>query len=38
VATGVVSDAARTLGTGMALLANLPDPKAMIVGGGLGSA
>jgi predicted NBD/HSP70 family sugar kinase len=38
VATAIISDAASTLGTGMALLANLQDPEAMIVGGGLGSA
>lgn len=38
IATAIISDAARTLGTGMALLANLLDPEAMIIGGGLGSA
>ena len=38
VAAHIVGEAARTLGTGLALLANLLDPEAMVVGGGLGSA
>jgi glucokinase len=37
-ATALVDDAARTLGTGIALLVNVLDPEAVVVGGGLGSA
>jgi glucokinase len=38
VARQVVAEGARALGLGMALLLNLLDPEALIVGGGLGSA
>ena len=37
-AAALVDDAARTLGTGIALLVNVLDPEAVVVGGGLGSA
>jgi glucokinase len=37
-AKAVLSDGARALGIGMALLVNLLDPEAIVVGGGLGSA
>jgi glucokinase len=38
VAAGVLSEGAEALGIGIALLVNLLDPEAVIVGGGLGSA
>lgn len=37
-AATLVDDAARTLGTGIALLVNVLDPEAVVIGGGLGSA
>jgi glucokinase len=38
IAAGVLSEGAEALGIGIALLVNLLDPEAVIVGGGLGSA
>jgi len=38
IAAAVLAEGARALGVGIALLVNLLDPEAVVVGGGLGSA